>query len=219
MDRQARYRFALFALLALIPLMALWWVSVDRIVDALRPVVAWLDALLLPIRSIASDGSGGWQVQTSLEVTSGKWEAGHQEANFPIEAFFLRRYLVAWPFFCALALAPPRAPKLAQLLGIGFGVLAALFVFSASALIFVYVAVLVNHAPNPADRVQLVPPPFYVSAPHYSDAMFFLAGLGFYLSSYVLPLLAPIVLWLGLNPVPRRTVLGLGAASRSPEAS
>ena len=219
MDRQARYRFAAFALLALIPLMALWWVSVDAIVDLLRPVVAWCDALLLPIRSIASDGTGGWLVQTSLEVTAGKWETGRQEANFPIEALFLRRYLVAWPFFFALALAPPRSPRLAQLLGIGFGVLVMLFLFSASALIFVYVAVLVNHAPNPADRVQLVPPPFYVSAPHYSDTMFFLAGLGFYLSSYVLPLLAPIVLWLGLNPVPRRAVLGLGGATSSPDAA
>ncbi|MEI9987513.1 MAG: exosortase H-associated membrane protein [Aliidongia sp.] len=121
----------------------------------------------------------------------------------------MRRYLVAWPFFFALALAPPRAPRLGRMLLIGFAVLVGLFILSAVSLIFVYVAVLVNHAPNPADRIQFVPPAFYVAAPHYSDAVFFLAGLAFYISSYVLPLLAPIMLWIGLNPISRRFVLGI----------
>jgi len=211
MDRQARFRFALFTLLGLIPLMALWWFAVDALIAGLRPLVAWVADLVLPVRDLLPDGKGGWIAQTSLEVTAGKWLPGHQEANFPVDAYLLRRYLVAWPFFFALALAPPRAPRLLRMLLIGFAVLIVVFVLSAVALMFVFVAVLVNHAPSPADRIQFVPPAFYVAAPHYSDAMFFLAGLAFYVASYVLPLLAPVMLWLGLNPVPRRFVLGFGA--------
>jgi hypothetical protein len=216
MDRLARYRFALITLLALVPLMVLWWFAVDHLIAALRPLVAWVVDLLLPVRDLTSDGKGGWIAQTSLEVTAGKWQAGAQEANFPVDAYLLRRYLVAWPFFFALALAPPRAPRLIRMLLTGFAALVGLFVLSAASLIFVFVAVLVNHVPNPADRVQLVPPPFYVGAPHYSDTVFFLAGLAFYIASYVLPLLAPVMLWIGLNPVPRRFLLGLGAPAAPP---
>jgi hypothetical protein len=214
MDRGARYRFAFFVLAGLIPLMIGWWFVVDDLVAVLRPAVAWLVHLLLPIRDLLpSEKGGGWIAQTSLEVTAGKWEAGRQEANFPVDGYLLRRYLVAWPFFFALALAPPRAPRLWRILLVGFAVLALLFILSAAALVFVDVTVLVNHAPSPADRVQFVPPPFYVAAPHYGDAAFFLAALAFYIASYVLPLLAPVLLWIALNPIPRRLVLGFGAAA------
>jgi hypothetical protein len=207
MDRHGRFRFALVALLALVPLMALWWLSVDGVIAAMRPLVLWFAAQLLPVRDLLPDGKGGWIAQTSLEVTAGKWIKARQEANFPVEAFLLRRYLVAWPFFFALALAPPRAPRLGLMLLAGFAALLLIFVLSAGAVLFVFVAVLVNHAPSPADRDQLVPPLFYVAGPRYSDAAFFLAGLAFYVTSYVLPLLAPVMLWLGFNPVARRVVL------------
>jgi|HubBroStandDraft_1064217.scaffolds.fasta_scaffold00037_58 hypothetical protein len=209
MDRSARFRFALFAVAALVPLMGLWWLSVDSMIAALRPLVAWFAALLLPVRDLLPDGAGGWTAQTSLQVTSGKWADARQEANFPVAAELLRRYLVAWPFFLALALAPPRAPRLGLMLVAGSAALTLLFVLSATALLFVFVAVLINHAPNPADRLQFVPPPFYVAAPHYSGPIFFLAGLAFYMASYVLPLLAPILLWFAFNPASRR--FGLGA--------
>jgi hypothetical protein len=214
MDRAARYRFAFFVLAGLIPLMIGWWFIVDDLVALLRPAAAWVVHLLLPVRDLLpGEKGGGWIAQTSLEVTAGKWQAGRQEANFPVDGYLLRRYLVAWPFFFALALAPPRAPRLWRMLLIGFAVLVVLFILSAAALVFVDVTVLVNHMPSPADRIQFVPPPFYVAAPHYGDAAFFLAALAFYLASYVLPLLAPVLLWITLNPVPRRLVLGFGAAA------
>jgi hypothetical protein len=218
MDRRARYRFACFAIAGLIPLMIAWWFVVDDLVALLRPPAAWLVHLLLPVRDLLPSDKGGWIAQTSLEITAGKWDTAQQEANFPVDGHLLRRYLVAWPFFFALALAPPRAPRLGRMLLTGFAVLIVLFILSATALVAVYVTVLVNHVPSPADRVQFVPPSFYVTAPHYSDAAFFLAALAFYLASYVLPLLAPVALWIGLNPIPRRTVLGGGAASAAESA-
>ncbi len=212
MDRGARYRFAFFVLAGLIPLMIGWWFIVDDLVALLRPSVAWLVHLLLPVRDLVpGEKGGGWIAQTSLEITAGKWEAGKQEANFPVDGYLLRRYLVAWPFFFALALAPPWAPKLWRMLLIGFAVLVVLFILSAAALVFLYVTVLVNHVPSPADRIQFVPPPFYVAAPHYGAVPFFLAALAFYIASYVLPLLAPVLLWIGLNPIPRRMLLGMKA--------
>jgi len=218
MDRKARYRFAFFTLAGLIPLMLAWWYVVDDLVALMRPAVAWVAHLLMPVRDLLPGDKGGWTAQTSLEITAGKWDAGRQEANFPVDGYLLRRYLVAWPFFFALALAPPRAPKLGRMLAIGFGVLLVLFVLSAAALIAVYVTVLVNHVPSPADRIQFVPPPFYVGAPHYSDTVFFLAALAFYVASYVMPLLAPVLLWLGLNPIPRRAVLGAALNAPAPSA-
>ena len=213
MDRRVRYRFAFFVLAGLIPLMIGWWFIVDDLVAMLRPAVVWLVHLFLPVRDLLpGEKGGGWIAQTSLEVTAGKWLPGKQEANFPVDGYLLRRYLVAWPFFFALALAPPRAPKLWRMLLIGFAALVVLFILSATALVFLYVTVLVNHVPSPADRIQFVPPPFYVAAPHYGDAAFFLAALAFYIASYVLPLLAPVLLWIGLNPIPRRLVLGMGGA-------
>jgi len=211
MDRRARYRFAVFAVAGLIPLMIAWWFVVDDLVALLRPAVAWLVHLVLPVRALLPGDQGGWIAQTSLEITAGKWDGAHQEANFPVDAHLLRRYLVAWPFFVALALAPPRAPRLWRMLSIGFAVLVILFILSAAALVSVYVTVLVNHVPSPADRIQFVPPPFYVAAPHYSGAAVFLSGLAFYLASYVMPLLAPVLLWIGLNPIPRHAVLARAA--------
>jgi hypothetical protein len=218
MDRRTRYRFAMFFVAGLIPLMIAWWFVVDDLVALLRPAVAWLVHLLLPVRDLLPDSKGGWIAQTNLEITAGKWDMAHQEANFPVDAFLLRRYLLAWPFFFSLALAPPRAPGLWRVLLIGFAVLVILFILSSASLVFVYVTVLVNHAPSPADRIQFVPPPFYVAAPHYSDAAFFLSGLAFYLASYVMPLLAPVLLWIGLNPIPRQVVLGAAAPATAGSA-
>jgi hypothetical protein len=211
MDPKARYRFAFFTLAGLIPLMLAWWFVVDDLVALLRPAVAWVVHLLLPVRDLVPGDKGGWLAQTSLEITAGKWDPAHQEANFPVDAYLLRRYLVAWPFFFALALAPPRSPRLWRMLLIGFALLVILFILSATALVAVYVTVLVNHTPSPADRIQFVPPAFYVAAPHYSDAALFLSALAFYLASYVMPLLAPVLLWIGLNPIPRQAVLGTAA--------
>jgi hypothetical protein len=219
MDRKARYRFAFFTLIGLIPLMIAWWFVVDDLVAFLRPPAAWLVHLLLPVRDLLPGDKGGWIAQTNLEITAGKWEAGRQEANFPVDGYLLRRYLVAWPFFFALALAPPRAPKLWRVLLTGFAVLVGLFLLSAAALVAVYVTVLVNHVPSPADRIQFVPPAFYVAAPHYSGAVFFLTGLAFYLASYVMPLLAPVLLWIGLNPIPRRALLGPTPSAVTPTLS
>lgn len=210
MDARARYRFALLALAALLPLTTLWWLVVDDLIAALRPVTVFLVSTLLPVRDLIPNGHGGWTARTSLEITAGRPGAGQQEATFTVDAVLLRRYLVAVPFFLALAAAPPWAPRLLRLLAIGLSALAGLFVLSAASLVFTLLAVLVNHQPNPADRDYFVPPPFTVEAESYGGVAFFLAGLAFYAASYVLPLLAPILLWATLNPVPRRALFAIG---------
>ncbi|MEI9987512.1 MAG: hypothetical protein WDN69_32855 [Aliidongia sp.] len=56
--------------------MVLWWFAVNHLVEALRPVVARVVDLILPVRDLLPGDKGGWIAQTSLEVTAGKWEPG-----------------------------------------------------------------------------------------------------------------------------------------------
>ena len=144
-------RFALVAALALVPLFALWWLSVDALTSALRPPTAWVAAQLLPITSIAASPGNGWLVRTSIKVISaaGTPEFG-RSASFIMADYYWRRLTLAWPLLIALMVAPPRPRHLVLRVGVAIAALCLLFTVSASAVAFCEVVALANRDAVPA---------------------------------------------------------------------
>jgi hypothetical protein len=204
-ERSPLRRFALGAAIALVPVFLLWWLSVDALTAALRPATAWLAHQLLPIRSITPEPGHGWIVKTSLKSVSGQGSG----AAFDMADYYCRRLTLAWPLFVALMLAPPRPPHGIARIIAGLAVLVVLFALSASAVAFCHVVQLANHAAACDSDV----PPVQVVGLAYSDAAFFIARFGYNAALMFLPLLAPAVLWLALNPAARRVFIDFG---RSP---
>jgi hypothetical protein len=197
-----RSRFALAAAAALVPLLILWWLGSGLIINLLRPGADWLAGQLGLARSINSLPSHDWQVDTGLERASGTDIGG---VVLRLDAVELRRVLLSFPLFLAFILAPPRFKPIRSI-AIGCAVLIVLFWVSACSLIFNSLAVIINH------RASMImdnapPPPFTVTHRPLNDLSFFLSGLGMYLALQVLPLVVPVGLWAGLNPVGRRALL------------
>jgi hypothetical protein len=207
--RSPIHRFALFAVLALVPLFALWWLSVDVLTAALRPATAWLAHQLLPIAAIKARPGQDWMVITSLKVvaTAGGPQIGHSAA-FNMPNFYCRRLTMAWPVLLALLLSPPRPRHLIVRLVLAGAALSLLFGLSISAVAFCRVAALANHTAVPACDTQV--PPFFVAAPPYGPLAFFAARFGYSGAVMWLPLVAPAILWLVLNPLARKMFLGFG---------
>ena len=208
-------RFAAGAVIALVPLLALWWGSADAITAALRPVVGIAAQILMPITAVRGDGQGGWRVETNLLVTDSKAGGNLEVATFNVDHQMVRRLSLSWPLLLALLLAPPRANPLAPRLAAALAILAALFVAGGLAEIFGYLAALVNHVPGFGNELM---PTVRVAAPPYSDVTFFAGKLGRYAALYFQPLAAPPVLWLALNPRAGRLFLVVSAA-RNPQPS
>jgi len=206
--------FALVAALALVPLFALWWLSVDALTSALRPPTAWVAAQLLPITTIAASPGKGWLVRTSIKVISadGTPEFG-RSASFIMADYYWRRLTLAWPLLIALMVAPPRPRHLVLRIGVAIAALCLLFTVSASAVAFCEVVALANHTAVPECAIDFSS--YVVAAPAYGPLAFFAARFGFYGALVFLPLAAPAILWLALNPRARNLFLGFG---RGPEA-
>jgi hypothetical protein len=212
--RSPLHRFALVAGLALVPLFALWWLSVDALTSALRPPTAWVAAQLLPIATIAASPGKGWLVRTSMKIiaAAGAPEFG-RTAGFIIADYYWRRLTLAWPLLIALMVAPPRPRHLVLRVGVAGAALCLLFTVSASAVAFCQVVALANHTAVPACDIDV--PPYVVAAPAYGPLAFFAARFGYYGALFFVPLAAPAILWLALNPSARNLFLGFG---RGPEA-
>jgi len=207
--RSPLHRFALFAMLALVPLLGLWWLSVDVLTAALRPAAAWLAQQLLPITTIEARPGQGWMVRTSLKLvaTAGSPQFGHSAA-FDMANYYCRRLTLAWPALLALLLAPPRPRHLILRIVVAAAALSLLFALSVSAVAFCRVTALANHTAVPACDTDV--PPFLVATPAYGPVAFFAARFGYYGALFFLPLVAPAVLWLALNPLARMMFLGFG---------
>jgi hypothetical protein len=196
--------FALGAVLALLPLLVLWWFSVDCIVEAERPLTSYFAQKLMPIEGIVTVVQGGWLVRTG-DLVAGKALRFRVIATLSIDVGVLRRLTLAWPLFLALILAPPRPPALVARIVVGLMILVLLFIPTACAVIFLP---LVNN-------VNFFKVHFAVS-PIYGDATVFLAKFALHAALYFSPLLAPPLLWLALNPTARALFLDLGGAPRNP---
>jgi hypothetical protein len=199
-----RGRFLTRAVIALVPLLVIWWMGAGMMIDLLRPGASWVAGQLHLAQSISSTPTHDWLVESGLDRATGSQIGA---VVIPLGVGELRRLLLGFPLFLALILAAPRYRPLREAL-IGCAVLVVVFWFSACSLIFNSVAVIVNH------RASLImdtvpPPPFTVTQSAMSEAAFFLAGLGMYVAMTVLPLALPIGLWAGMNRSGRLALMGL----------
>ena len=199
----ARGRFARTALLALVPLLMIWWAGSGPVLDLMRPGADWLARQLHLANSISVLPSHDWTIDTGLERASGR-EIG--PVILQVKADDLRRLLLGFPLFLALILAPPRY-RPARSAFIGYAILAVLFWFSACSLILNSVSVILNHRPSLVME-DAMPPDFTVTQAPLGDLAFFLTGLSTYLAVQVLPLVFPIALWAALNRDVREKLIG-----------
>ena len=154
-------------------------------------------------------------------AAAGTPQYGHTAA-FGLGNYFARRVTLAWPVLLAMLLAPPRPRYLILRIVVAIGALSLLFGLSESAIAFCRVTALANHVAVPACDTDA--PPYFVAAPSYGPVALFAARFGYTGALFFLPLVAPAILWLALNPAARSMFLDFGgprrngAQGRGPEA-
>lgn len=193
-----RRRFGLWALVALIVLLPLWWIwGADLMVAALRPLTGLMFSLFGLPGDVRPAPDGGWIVATGLAQTSGAPHA------LMLGAEELRRFLLSFPFFAALMIAPPRAERLWKAALIGAVVLIALFLISVPLYVWGTLAPMLNPAlaPDPSATSRLVAAPL-------NPAVAQVALIGRYIGVTIAPFFAAFVLWAVLNPRGRTALLG-----------
>lgn len=198
-EESERRRFGLWALIALIVLLPLWWIWGAGVVAAiLRPLAAVVAGLFGLPGQISGTGDGGWAVATGLPRADG---AG--DYMLILTGGELRRFLLSFPFFAALMIAPPRSEKMWRSVLIGVVLLAALFLGSAVIYVWGSLAPMLNPAlaPDPTAASPLVVDPLH-------PALAQVALIGRYISFTIAPLFAALVLWGCLNPRGRLALLG-----------
>lgn len=198
-EETGRRRFGVWALVALIVFLPLWWIwGAEAVAAILRPVAALVSGLFGLPGQISAAAHGDWAVATGLARADG---AG--DYVLVLTGGELRRFLLSFPFFAALMIAPPRSEKLWLSALIGVACLAALFVGSVVLYVWGSLAPLLNPAlaPDPTAASVLVTDPLH-------PALAQVALIGRYVSFTIAPLFAALVLWACLNPRGRLALLG-----------
>lgn len=207
-------RFSCLAISILLPALVLWWLSVDVIVNALRPDVAWLAHHVMPVDWIEANPSHGWLVITNLSMV----DQDHTQAAFSVDRSYLRRLALPWPLFLTLFFSSPRSPQMIRRLMIGCLFLIIIFVIFSTIEIFCGLVALSNRTRELGNNLE---PAVFFNASPYEKVTFFCARLMSDVAIFYLPLLVPPVLCLTTNPTARLLFLGFGARTeaKSSEAS
>lgn len=194
-----RRRFGVWAGLALILILPVWWfVGADILISGLRPLANGVLDLFGLNGGIRSDANGGWVVLTNLPLADGSGML-----DFMVSKEVLRRLLLGVPLFMAFMIAPPRAGRPVRGFLIGAGVLLVLFLLSLTAFCWGEIAPMLNPALAPVGRL-----PTRLAGEPLHPLLAQIAILGRYVGMSVAPLLASIILWAVLNPRGREALLG-----------
>ena len=179
----------------LLPLYAAWWLGGAE--WALRLLRTLADALLphlFPqgVSEIVWQADQSWKVRTGLVI----------QDTFPfamgiifISKTILLRIIMGFPLLWALLLAT-QGNKLKRLLW-GTLLLAGVSLLGISGHLWALVAAMFNHQVSLIDG-SLLPPPFSVSVDPYPDWLFHLAGFAHYLAILIVPIIAPVLIWVML---------------------
>ncbi len=196
-EEAARRRFGLWALVALIILLPLWWIwGADLAAAALRPLASLVMRLFGLSGEIQVMPDGGWAVGTGLT------RAG-QPMVFPVPQEVLRRLLLGVPLVAAFLIAPPRPARPLRVVLICGIVLALLFTLSLTGVVWGELARQMN--PEPAGVGPAVTAAFDQPALH--PLLERIAVLARYLALSVAPLLIAVILWASLNRAGFRTLV------------
>ncbi|MBN8529342.1 MAG: hypothetical protein J0M36_08910 [Caulobacterales bacterium] len=200
-EEEARRRFGLWALGALIVLLPLWWwVGADLAAAALRPVTAVFLRLFGLSGEISIQPDGGWGIGTNIAQGEGRYVYA-----MPHEV--VKRLLLGVPLFAAFMIAPPRTDRPVRAALIGGGVIVAVFLLSVAAVVWGEIAPMLNPAlAAQPGGARLIGAPLNPMAAQ-------IAIVGRYLALSVAPLILAVVTWAAVNPAGRETLLGaLGEA-------
>lgn len=195
-EEQARRRFGLWALVALIVLLPLWWwVGADLAAAALRPVAALVLRLFGLNGQISNLPDGGWGIGTSI-IENGRGYV------FGMPHDMVKRLLLGVPLFAAFMIAPPRTDRPVRGALIGLAVIVVVFLLSVAAVTWGEIAPMLNPdlATQPGGS-RLTGEPLHPMAAQ-------VAIVGRYLALSVAPLILAVVTWAAVNPAGRRTLLG-----------
>ena len=181
-------------LLWLVPLCALWWWLggsdwflrvLSLLADAVLPKWVFAD-----VREMVWQGNQTWRVRTLLPVES----SGENLVVF-ISKERLTHMVLGFPLLWALLLAT-KGPKVWRMI-LGTGLLTLVELFNVASHLWAMLAVVVNHRASLIDT-NLLPPPFTVRTTPYADWVFHLSSYAYYMSIVVTPLIAPVLVWVGL---------------------
>lgn len=193
-----RRRFGVWALIALIVLLPLWWLWGAGVAAAVLRLPAAMVAGLFGLPGqISADPEGGWKIATGLA------QIGGGDFILTVSSGELRRFLLSFPFFAALMIAPPRSGRLWLAAVIGGVVLSFGFVVSVSVFAWGTLAPMLN----PALAMNPSEPSILASAP-LNPALAQAAVIGRYVTFTITPLFTALVLWGCLNPRGRLALLG-----------
>ena len=204
-EEEARRRFGLWALGALIVLLPLWWwIGADLAAAVLRPIAAFVLQIFGLNGKIAAMPDGGWGIGTHLAQAGGTYVYG-----MPHEV--VKRLLLGVPLFAAFMIAPPRTDRPVRAALIGLGVIVVLFLLSIAAVVWGEIAPMLNPAlaTEPGDRL--------IGAP-LNPIGAQVAIVGRYLALSVAPLILAVVTWAAVNPAGRETLLGALSEEKAEEA-
>jgi len=196
-EEAARRSFGLWALVALVFLLPLWWVwGADLMATILRPfagVVMRLFGLTGEIRIV--DG-GDWSVGTYLT-------AAGQPVVFTVPEEVLRRLLLGGPLVAAFLIAPPRAPRPLRAFLICTVVLAVTFTLALSGYIWGQLAPQLN--PDLAGIGMETG--LRLDQPALHPFLAQVAIVTRYVGLSVAPLVTAVILWAALNPEGYKTLV------------
>lgn len=194
--------FAVITLLLALPLLVGFWLMGHTLVQALAPGVELFGRLFGVVETM-EPAEGGWRILTGDRALSAdRTQAG--ELTLALGEVEMLRIALSLPFFLALMLAPPRAPRLWLKLAIGVVALVVLCGFSGGWVILARHMVEVNQLDWGAG---LTSSGAFVETARYPGWMAYPVELGDYLVMAILPLAAPVVTWLVLNPDARALLL------------
>ncbi len=189
-EEAARRRFGLWAALALIVLLPLWWIwGADLAAAALRPLVGVVIQPFGLSGRIDVPTEGGWAIWTHLTQ-------GGEPIVFPLPQETLKRLLLGFPLAAAFFIAPPRPTRPWRVLAISLVVLS--LTFAAFVILVVWGELAPTLNPELASpSMTLVAHP---DQPPLHPILAQIAIVGRYVSLSIASLLTALLLWGTLNP-------------------
>lgn len=189
-EAEARRRFAVWSLAALLGLLPFWWmIGADLAAAALRPFVGLVLGLfgLSGVIDVLPDGD--WSVGTNLTASG-------QAVAYTVSRESVRRLLLGVPLVVAFLVAPPRPTRLWRALLIALAVMAVLFALSLTGLVWGQLAAQLD--PDLASSgapaaLALDQPPLHPIAAQ-------IALMTRYMGLSILPLATAAILWATLSP-------------------
>lgn len=190
-------RWLTLLILWLLPLSAAWWLGgAEWALRLLRVLAGSILPHCFPqgVSEIVLQADQSWKVRTGLAI-QGEFPAAM--AIFFVDKTILLRIVMGFPLLWALLLATPGS----RLKRIAWGtlLLGGLSLLGIGMHVWALMAVMLNHQASLIDE-SLVPPPFRVSVDSYPEWLFHLSGFAHYLAVLIMPVIAPVLIWVMLCP-------------------